>query len=234
MPSLRVKTTIVQADLCLVSTVDRFGRPGRDETLAWIYGYIDENETPFQYHGRKGLTWGVAGSWRSPMDIGSYGRRSILSQIDAAIPDLPTVDLRGASEDEVQDHLMAMNRKETDRWRRVAHVLTPLEAEAFIIEGGFPHVGERLGVPLNSGWYILDGPRESRRFERFFRDPHPDGSESDTDLAVPFAEKDEARRAGCIFDHDRRIWVAPAGLDPEAFSRWAATDEPRLAPMGTR
>lgn len=45
----------------------------------------------------------------------------------------------------------------------------------------------------------------------------PSGS---TLLAVPFAEKDTAKKLGARWNADRRSWYAPPGTDVSLFSRW--------------
>lgn len=49
----------------------------------------------------------------------------------------------------------------------------------------------------------------------------PPGS---TLLAVPFAEKDEAKKLGARWNAERRSWYVPPGIDVPLFSRWH-TDE---------
>lgn len=49
----------------------------------------------------------------------------------------------------------------------------------------------------------------------------PPGS---TLLAVPFAEKDEAKKLGARWNAERRSWYVPPGIDISLFSRWR-TDE---------
>ncbi|HVK94722.1 MAG TPA: DUF5710 domain-containing protein [Noviherbaspirillum sp.] len=49
----------------------------------------------------------------------------------------------------------------------------------------------------------------------------PPGS---TLLAVPFAEKDAAKKLGARWNAERRSWYAPPGIDVSLFSRWR-TDE---------
>lgn len=49
----------------------------------------------------------------------------------------------------------------------------------------------------------------------------PPGS---TLLAVPFAEKDEAKKLGARWNAERRSWYVPSGIDISLFSRWR-TDE---------
>lgn len=49
----------------------------------------------------------------------------------------------------------------------------------------------------------------------------PPGS---TLLAVPFAEKDAAKKLGARWNADRRSWYVPPGTDASLFSRWR-TDE---------
>ncbi|RZI42845.1 hypothetical protein EGT07_12765 [Herbaspirillum sp. HC18] len=43
-------------------------------------------------------------------------------------------------------------------------------------------------------------------------------------LAVPFAEKDAAKKLGARWNAERRSWYAPPGIDVSLFSRWR-TDE---------
>lgn len=49
----------------------------------------------------------------------------------------------------------------------------------------------------------------------------PPGS---TLLAVPFAEKDEAKKLGARWNAERRSWYVPPGIDISLFGRWR-TDE---------
>ena len=43
---------------------------------------------------------------------------------------------------------------------------------------------------------------------------------TNTYLNVPYAQKDEAKALGARWDRTQRKWYVPAGLAPEAFSRW--------------
>lgn len=45
-----------------------------------------------------------------------------------------------------------------------------------------------------------------------------------TDLTVPFAEKDEAKRHGALWDGERKVWYVPDGIDESAFWRWLPRD----------
>jgi putative DNA primase/helicase len=54
-------------------------------------------------------------------------------------------------------------------------------------------------------------------------------------LAVPYAEKDQAKALGAKWDKGARSWYLPAGIDPEPFARWrhgavsrALPEDPRL------
>jgi hypothetical protein len=40
------------------------------------------------------------------------------------------------------------------------------------------------------------------------------------DLKVPYAEKDEAKALGALWDSSRLCWYVPTGLDPRPFQRW--------------
>lgn len=44
------------------------------------------------------------------------------------------------------------------------------------------------------------------------------------DLAVPFAEKDEAKRLGARWDGERKLWYVPDGVDAGAFGRWLPSE----------
>ena len=46
-----------------------------------------------------------------------------------------------------------------------------------------------------------------------------------TDLSVPFAEKDEAKRLGARFDMGRRVWYVPDGVDLWHFKKWLPASE---------
>jgi hypothetical protein len=45
-----------------------------------------------------------------------------------------------------------------------------------------------------------------------------------TDLRVPFAEKDEAKRLGAKWDPSAKVWYAPDGIDLVSFERWLPQD----------
>lgn len=49
----------------------------------------------------------------------------------------------------------------------------------------------------------------------------PPGS---TLLAVPFAEKDAAKKLGARWNAERRSWYVPPGVDMSAFSRWRSDE----------
>lgn len=44
-----------------------------------------------------------------------------------------------------------------------------------------------------------------------------------TNLKVPFAEKDEAKKLGARWDAARKIWYVEDKLDMAPFSRWSPT-----------
>lgn len=44
-----------------------------------------------------------------------------------------------------------------------------------------------------------------------------------TDLQVPFAEKDEAKRLGARWDAARKVWYVQNTTELDAFSRWLPT-----------
>lgn len=44
----------------------------------------------------------------------------------------------------------------------------------------------------------------------------------DTPLNVPFAEKDQVKALGAIWEPEQKRWVVPAGLDLEPFKAWLA------------
>jgi len=44
------------------------------------------------------------------------------------------------------------------------------------------------------------------------------------DLAVPFAEKDEAKRLGARWDGERKTWYVPDGIDVRNFRRWVPSE----------
>lgn len=51
-----------------------------------------------------------------------------------------------------------------------------------------------------------------------------DLAESKTRLAVPYAEKDEAKRLGAKWDGQGRVWFAPEGTDLAPLRKWVATE----------
>ncbi|WP_096704151.1 zincin-like metallopeptidase domain-containing protein [Magnetospirillum sp. 15-1] len=44
-------------------------------------------------------------------------------------------------------------------------------------------------------------------------------------IAVPYAEKDEAKAAGAKWDRAGKSWYIPEGTDPAAFTKWAGKDQ---------
>lgn len=54
-----------------------------------------------------------------------------------------------------------------------------------------------------------------------------------TNLQVPFAEKDEAKRLGARWDATKRVWYVQNMTDPAAFKRWLPDPEsPAPGPGG--
>jgi len=49
-------------------------------------------------------------------------------------------------------------------------------------------------------------------------------------LAVPFAQKDEAKGLGAKWDPARKRWYVPEGLDTAAFQRWFPDDSEPPSP----
>jgi len=47
-------------------------------------------------------------------------------------------------------------------------------------------------------------------------------------IAVPFAEKDQAKAAGAKWDRQEKSWYVPEGLAPEPFAKWAAGAAPAV------
>jgi hypothetical protein len=43
-------------------------------------------------------------------------------------------------------------------------------------------------------------------------------------LAVPFAQKDEAKGLGARWDPARKLWYVPEGVDTAPFQRWFSAD----------
>jgi len=56
-----------------------------------------------------------------------------------------------------------------------------------------------------------------------------DHSKTVTDLLVPFAEKDEAKRLGARWNADRKLWYVPKDLAIAPFEKWLP---PKLKPNG--
>ncbi len=55
-----------------------------------------------------------------------------------------------------------------------------------------------------------------------------------TYIAVPFAEKDEAKGLGAKWDRKAKAWYVPTGIDTAAFAKWADTapdKAPEVSPM---
>lgn len=52
-----------------------------------------------------------------------------------------------------------------------------------------------------------------------------------TYIAVPFAEKNDAKAAGAKWDRANKSWYIPDGVDPTAFDKWAAPAKPMEASL---
>jgi len=64
-------------------------------------------------------------------------------------------------------------------------------------------------------------PTAQVRAPTLIHEDHPAMMTSDrTYLAVPFAEKDDAKALGARWDRQAKAWYVPAGVDPEAFGPW--------------
>jgi antirestriction protein ArdC len=50
-------------------------------------------------------------------------------------------------------------------------------------------------------------------------------------LAVPYSEKDEAKKLGAKFDFKVKVWAAPEGRDPREFARWLPKAEIKPEPV---
>lgn len=50
-------------------------------------------------------------------------------------------------------------------------------------------------------------------------------------IAVPFAEKDEAKAAGAKWDRQQKSWYIPDGLDAATFSKWSAPEKASAPPL---
>ena len=59
------------------------------------------------------------------------------------------------------------------------------------------------------------------------RPPHTSPREY---LAVPYEEKDAAKRLGARWDPDAQSWYMPAGADPDRFGRWRSPDRAQQPP----
>jgi hypothetical protein len=77
---------------------------------------------------------------------------------------------------------------------------------------GSEKVGRTIGASVATG-----APVPSLPHEPIFPPLPPDRRY----LAVPFAEKDEAKRLGARWDPKRRLWWVPITSDPVAYARWA-------------
>ncbi|EPY00145.1 zincin-like metallopeptidase domain-containing protein, partial [Magnetospirillum fulvum] len=52
-------------------------------------------------------------------------------------------------------------------------------------------------------------------------------------IAVPYAEKDQAKALGAKWDRDAKSWFIPAGLDPALFAKWTQAPAQALASAQT-
>ncbi|NEX59496.1 DUF5710 domain-containing protein [Noviherbaspirillum galbum] len=84
--------------------------------------------------------------------------------------------------------------------RQVTRMAAPGDAEAALCE--FPGVVQASAAPKKP-------PRASAAM--------PAGSRL---LAVPFAEKDAAKKLGARWNPDQKSWYVPPGLDLAPFERW--------------
>lgn len=62
----------------------------------------------------------------------------------------------------------------------------------------------------------------------------PEERKTRTYIAVPYAEKNEAKAAGAKWDRAGKSWYVPEGLDPAPFAKWAANEQapgPEIDPI---
>lgn len=77
-------------------------------------------------------------------------------------------------------------------------------------------------------WYIPDDQDESKfsKWERHDPSVKVESNATRIYLNVPFAEKDEARKATARWDGDKKQWYYLSDQDSSLFSKWFAADQP--------
>jgi len=81
-------------------------------------------------------------------------------------------------------------------------------------------------------WYIPDGEDESKfsKWEKF----DPNIKADRIYINVPFAEKDDARKAFARWDGDKKQWYYLSDMDPKPFARWLdGSAQPTQVPTKT-
>ncbi|WP_420476941.1 DUF5710 domain-containing protein [Noviherbaspirillum sp. ST9] len=98
-----------------------------------------------------------------------------------------------------------------------------------VVETGIDGSQQERIMPMGeAAWLPNDGARSPTAPER----PSPKKAArpssgmpaGSTLLAVPFAEKDAAKKLGARWNADRRSWYAPPGVDLAPFNRWRKDD----------
>lgn len=81
-------------------------------------------------------------------------------------------------------------------------------------------LGDATGLLFDPSYRAPVAPASPRSNPKKTTRPMPGMPPGSTLLAVPFAEKDAAKKLGARWNAERRAWYVPPGIDVALFSRW--------------
>lgn len=85
-------------------------------------------------------------------------------------------------------------------------------------------LGDAAGLLFDASNRAPVAPASPRSNSKKTTRPMPGMPPGSTLLAVPFAEKDAAKKLGARWNADQRSWYVPPGIDVALFSRWRKND----------
>lgn len=162
---------------------------------------------------------------------------------------MPMADTQGISADDVLEMAKRLAEKGyefsdpgTDNLGRIAGTLVVIDPGAVTQARALDeHAGSKSWTafdpgPIKSSQDVVETHRISADAPVLMQPEAPMKGEPRTILAVPFVEKDAARKAGAHWDKGAKVWYAPAGTNLAPLQKWLPTPtaEPVKVPERSR